>query len=855
MVLNQQPADSGIPNLYSNFSHSQQRIEINKMEFLYLVLCFFCLTFAQDIKELRYSIPEGTESGYKIGNIYQDANLDQIEQNENSTNTYYYGSYVEDKFAPYFEVDRDEGLLLSKEQIDREVLCPGARLCQFSLDVRVTEEEDNQIIVAYCKVFVVITDVNDNAPTFPESVFYLPISEASIPDTKFSLHVAEDLDSPPFGIQKYDLLKSDSDLFDLEVVKDLERDIDVRLLLLNRLDRETKESYSVTVRAIDGGSPPQTGTLHVNITVVDMNDNNPKFTKPLYIFNVAENVDVGSAIAEVSASDADSGENGRITYKLDCVRNKNSTFDIDSTTGKIKIVRKLDYEETTVHLLTVIAEDHGSSPLKDTTKVKIKVTDKNDNKPMIRLRAFNNYAQIAIYENQEPQKVVANALVTDADSGRNGKFACRLVHGDFTLRELYKREYQILSKKRFDREIQSSYNITIQCQDFGIPRLSSSKLVRVQISDQNDNAPVFSQSHYKGILHENNIVGASILRVTAEDRDEGPNRYLSYYLNGEINELLHIDVSTGLISAKAVFDYEQRPEYQFNVTARDHGHPPRASTVPVVLRVVDVNDLAPKFKLSKYAFGVTENQEKGTKVGIVSAVDLDLPPFNKFTYSLDRNVKGARAFEIDKDSGTIITRKKLDRELQSSYHLRVTAKDTGNPPLTGTAGVIVYVGDVNDNKPMIEFPNHANDTSPLSGQTPEDHVVYTVKARDIDVGNNAKLSYALRGDRHKDIFYIEEWSGKIKVKKIPESSSRLRDRHVFNLAIVVTDFGQPPQSATATLKLVIDPNLPYVPRESPKTILRKRNLIILICVTSLATIIIITLLVVLLCLRTRSLPR
>ena len=288
-----------------------------------------------------------------------------------------------------------------------------------------------------------------------------------------------------------------------------------------------------------------------------------------------------------------------------------------------------------------------------------------------------------------------------------------------------------------DREVAERHRFAVVCRDSPVDPeaiLTSTASIEVNVVDRNDHAPVFEHPVYYLTVAENSAAGTSLLRVSAVDRDSGPNGVVSYRLESapsepEAENLVRVDPETGIISAKVGFDRETLPRIIFDVLATDgDDDTPRTGRTRVHLSVADVDDQLPIFALPVYSFVVDENKPPGTGVGHVSAIDRDLEPFNKFTYAGIRyrnftsgcaNASGNRKappFRLDPVTGAITTTESLDREQCAVYE--VTIRATVSPSLSSantisgsgsSCDAIIYVTDANDNRPTFDFPKIGND--------------------------------------------------------------------------------------------------------------------------------------------------
>ena len=202
----------------------------------------------------------------------------------------------------------------------------------------------------------------------------------------------------------------------------------------------------------------------------------------------------------------------------------------------------------------------------------------NDNTPSIIVNTLSASATrvATVPEDVEVGTFVAHVIVSDPDSGRNGRSNCSLKDDNFRLHRMLETEYPLVTTRLLDRERQSAYTLDIVCQDNGRPPLWAQMALRIEVADVNDNSPRFLQGSYSAELLENNYLGASIVQVSAVDTDTSNNSMILYRLeDSEYSRYVSVDKLTGLVSAKSSFDHEQTPQLKFNVLATDRGAQPR----------------------------------------------------------------------------------------------------------------------------------------------------------------------------------------------------------------------------------------------------------------------------------------
>jgi len=430
-----------------------------------------------------------------------------------------------------FSIEPPTGLVRTATVVDRDSICPGEVDCVVELDVGVQPRHFFQLL----KLAVEIVDINDHSPRFPSSRVELEVSEATIPGVLFHISPAEDADGPHFGIAGYRVV-STSRHFDVRL-PDPDAPFESPLLvLLEPLDRELQDLHQLKIVAEDGGNPPRSGSVLLDIVVIDVNDNVPEFDKNSYKVDIVENSPASSSILSVTASDPDLGPNADVVYAFSrqSYNMASSMFGLDPTTGVISSVVPLDFEATgSSYTFDVVASNavDGSSAIRTSTaRVTVNIVDVNDNAPSLRIDAAvtgtgNSNKVISVPENCPPDSVVAHLSVTDPDTGLGGQVDCALtgnpVH--FRLVHIYDAEFQLLtsSSATLDREAADHFRLVIVCHDNAERRLSSSVELDIEVEDVDDNIPQFSRAVYNFAMNESTAPGSVIGRVMATDADTG----------------------------------------------------------------------------------------------------------------------------------------------------------------------------------------------------------------------------------------------------------------------------------------------------------------------------------------------
>ncbi|XP_042620890.1 protocadherin beta-16-like isoform X27 [Cyprinus carpio] len=639
--------------------------------------------------QVSYSIPEEMAKGSMVGNIAQDLGLDLQRLKSGKARIYTRDS------TEYVELDRNTGLLLIREKMDRESLCAKTTPCALHLQMIL----DNPM--EFYTITIEITDINDNAPSFQKKDFSFEISESAVAGAGFMLGGAFDADVGTNDLQSYSLKPTDK--FRLELHNQADGSKHVEMILEKPLDRETQSLFVLLLEAFDGGDPVLSGTVQIHITVLDNNDNAPVFTQKVYKTTITENAPKGTVLTVVSASDADEGSNSVVTYYISDTVNKNlaDMFLINEKSGELILNGHIDYEKVNHYELNIQAKDQGG--LSNACKVIIDILDINDNSPSINIVSSSH----SVSEGSKSGTVIAVLNVDDLDSGSNGQVQCVLLLNDdmsFSITSPSSSFFSLQTEQELDREREAEYNISVICTDEGVPALSSKVSLRVQISDVNDNAPVFEKSHYEACVLENNTPGLSIFTVKASDADWNQNARVSYILEDStvtgvsVSSYVSVNPESGLITAVRSFDYEQLKDFHFRVKVQDGGSPPLSSNVTVKITIKDQNDNAPQilYPVHSGASVVAEIVPRAAEVGYlvtkVVAVDVDSGQNAWLSYKLQKATDRA-LFEVDLQNGEIRTVRQVTEKDAVKQKMTVVVEDNGQPSRSAVVSINVALTD------------------------------------------------------------------------------------------------------------------------------------------------------------------
>ncbi|XP_077433244.1 protocadherin gamma-A9-like isoform X28 [Vanacampus margaritifer] len=632
--------------------------------------------------DLSYSLPEEMKRSSVVGNIAKNLGVDPKTLSARNARI-----DVEGTRKQYCDINLSTGDLITAERIDRESLCGKKPSCLIKMDI-VFENP-----LELHRMNLHIQDVNDNSPKFKNNLIEMEISESAEKGSRFSIEKAHDADIGQNAVQRYILQRNENFILAVDENK-------VELVLENKLDREKQSEMNLLLTALDGGSPQKSGTVVIHVKVLDANDNAPVFSKAFYKASLSENSPPNTIVINVSATDADEGVNGDVTYDFGHVSDDDvNLFSINPITGIIKTAGLVDFEEGISFEISVQAKD--GLGLTSYAKVIIDITDVNDNAPVINLKSLSN----PIPENVPPGTEVGIINVQDRDSGKNGQVHCSIQQNvPFKLVPSIKNYYFLVTTGQLDRELVSDYNITISATDEGSPSQSSLKTVHLTVGDINDNPPVFEEQSYNAYVGENNKAGSTLCSVSARDPDWRQNGTVIYSLlptevNGApVSSYVSVNGDTGVIHAVRSFDYEHLRSFQVHVMARDNGSPPLSSNVSVGVYVSDVNDNSPQilYPAPEGNSFMTELVPKaahgGSVVSKVIAVDADSGQNAWLSYHIVKSTDPG-LFTIGLHSGEIRTQRDISESDSMKQNLIVAVKDNGQPPLSATCSMYLLISD------------------------------------------------------------------------------------------------------------------------------------------------------------------
>lgn len=456
-------------------------------------------------------------------------------------------------------------------------------------------------------------------------------------------------------------------------------------------------------------------------------------------------------------------------------------------------------------------------------QVRVEVMDLNDHSP--NFPSASQEVEISETAGLGMQIPLDRAL--DPDAGSNGLQTYSLSANqhfalDVTTSPGEAKQPELRVIKELDREVQASFHLILTAWDKGNPPRSGSTLVHINIQDSNDNTPTFEDSCPTVELREDTALGTNVINLKATDPDQGANGKVEYsfskYTCQEVQRLFYVDQQTGAVSVKALLDYEAQSSYELIIQANDKGPNSIPSHCKVHVKLLDVNDNAPRIRMTwtppnSPGAEVLEGAPIGTFVALVTVSDADTGKNGAVNLIIKEDSGPFYLKQIHNDNYMIITAEKLDREKVMHYNITVIAQDEGSPPLSFVNYLLVSVLDENDNPPM--FFTSVYKASIKENNKPGIHAL-KIKAYDLDLDLSGKVSYYLSNDiESPKVFSVHPKTGIISIQQ-PLDYEKSKT-YVFIVEAV--DHGHPPLTSTATVQIDVEDvndNSPVIKEPKPR---------------------------------------
>ncbi|XP_055452235.1 cadherin-22 isoform X1 [Psammomys obesus] len=512
-------------------------------------------------------------------------------------------------------------------------------------------------------------------------------------------------------------------------------------------------------------------------------------------------------------SDSDEGD-GTIKYTISG-EGAGTIFLIDELTGDIHATERLDREQKTFYTLRAQARDRATNRLLEPeSEFIIKVQDINDSEP----RFLHGPYIGSVAELSPTGTSVMQVMASDADDPTYGSSA-RLVYSVLDGEQHFTVDSKTgvirTAVPDLDRESQERYEVVIQATDMAgqLGGLSGSTTVTIVVTDVNDNPPRFPQKMYQFSIQESAPIGTAVGRVKAEDSDVGENTDMTYHLREESGSggdafkvTTDSDTQEAIIVVQKHLDFESQQVHTVVLEALNKFVDPRFADLGtfrdqaiVRVAVTDVDE-PPEFQPPSGLLEVQEDAQVGSLVGVVTARDPDAAN-RPVRYAIDRDSDLEQIFDIDADTGAIVTGKGLDRETAGWHNITVLAMEADNHAQLSRASLRIRILDVNDNPPELATPYEAavcEDAKP--GQ-----LIQTISVVDRDEPQGGHRFYfrlvpEAPSNPHFSLLDIQDNTAAVHTQHV---GFNRQEQDVFLLPILVVDSGPPTLSSTGTLTIRI----------------------------------------------------
>lgn len=654
---------------------------------------------------------------------------------------------------------------------------------------------------------IFVNDINDHPPVFEQSVYRVNISEEVPLGSYVRGLTATDRDSGLNANLRYSIVSGNElGWFHISEHSGLVTTAGPEggtaghaggASVTSGLDRETTSQVVLNISARDQGVQPKFSYAQLVVTILDINDNKPRFSQPEgYQVSLAENSPSGTELLVLSAVDGDLGDNGTIRFSLQEAEpavvavgpssvTPRQVFRLDPVSGKLSTISQLDREEQAHFSLQVLATDLGSPPLSSVARVNVSLLDVNDNSPVFYPVQYFAHIQ----ENEPAGTYVTTVSATDPDMGPNGTVKYSISAGDTSRFQVHGKTGIITTKIALDREEKTAYQLQIVATDGGHLQSQNQAIVTITVLDTQDNPPVFSQGMYGFVVFENVALGYHVGTVFASTMDLNTN--ISYLITtGDQRGMFAINKVTGQITTASIIDREEQAFYQLKVVAS--GGAVTGDTI-VNITVKDLNDNSPHFIHAVESVNVVENWKAGHTIFQAKALDPDEGVNGMVLYSLKQNPKGL--FSINEQTGAISLIGQLDINA-GTYQVEILASDMGVPQLSSTFVLTVSVHDVNDNPPV--FDQLSYEITILESE-PVNSRFFKVHATDKDSGVNGEIAYSIIEGNAGDAFGIFP-DGQLYIKS--ELDRELQERYI--LLVVASDRAVEPLNATVNITVILE---------------------------------------------------
>uniref|UniRef100_A0A336M3D8 CSON011390 protein n=1 Tax=Culicoides sonorensis TaxID=179676 RepID=A0A336M3D8_CULSO len=639
-----------------------------------------------------------------------------------------------------------------------------------------------------CNVNITIRDVNNHAPQFTRTEYMVTIEENLPIGTIVEEVNATDLDTGINAEIRYRIQQGNFDDFTIDNQSGI-------VTISRKLDFDRRNTYQIEIVASDSGTPSLSGTATLVVNIMNSYDKAPYFTPATQRAEISEDAEIGTLVHALMAFNPNNETSEALDYlatepitavdkdgkELNNSEEFKDLFRVDNT-GKVYVNKPLKRDTFAVIRITVVVRNKTAPTIPEGKGLLIiTIIDVNEFPPVFASPWTPETPKyhFQVVEEQPIDTILTTLQASDLDSTIA---EYKLNENDYFL--INNMTGLITSKKRIDYEKVKTIQLIAIVTDTGIPQLSSTATINIDVININDNDPIFDMDIYNFTVIENSPRGTIVGQIRATDNDDGQFGNIEYSLVGDYASFFEIESKTGEITVRNNSALDREVDEEMTITGVATDLAPltvrSSTTVPINIRILDDNDNPPVFSQRIYYANVAENAAFNPPAAIlqVSASDRDEGAAKIVKYFIKSGNRD-NTFILDPDSGILYPRKGLAGQ-KGQFTIEIEARDgVGQGPHTDNAEIIIEVHSINQHRPKFIMPALANATIEIpENSATADYLMMTVKAEDPDEGDNGKLAYHLQvkneNVQETEEFTIDEMSGELRVKKNLDRKTRAR---------------------------------------------------------------------------------
>ena len=701
-------------------------------------------------------------------------------------------------FESFFSINANTGSVSLIRTFDRDMQTPPGLFTVFLIITAC----DTYTPVDQCSnspLTIIVFESNDNLPIFSQNTYIVTESEFFPVNEIIATVNCTDADRGTGAFEQYIIsgiipVETPNDTFAIDTITG-------NITLLRPLDYEFTQVYEIIVLCRDTEGVEDNATILISVT--DENDNSPNVTTFFNnVIDINDRIPINSGILQFQCTDEDSNENGNITYSIDV---DNSSFTIDDITGNVTVSSSLvlpDDVFTTIVNFTLVCSDQGNPPLSDYTAVVVEIYKDDSTAPIIINSSISN-GLVSISESDPIGTQLLQVMAVDTTSPEL-IYSLRDESSPGTF-EINSNSGVIILTEELDREMNDMYSFSVVVTEVRVaPGMeeSAEAAVVVEILDENDNDPVFSEVIYMTTVSEDLAIGEMVINVSCSDADVGVNdTSIDYLITGgspyeTFPGTFAIDETTGTITILSSLDYEFSPTYTIDVVCLDSGGRQNGTTIEIT--VTDVNDNTP-IPTMAYDDVIQVNDQSEVTFSVVQfqCTDEDSSENANITYSIDFN---NGSFTIDEITGNVAVASSLilpEDVFERDLNITVVCSDQGNPSLSASSTISFEIYKNDSTPPVIDRDSISNSSLGVPSVSISEGALLGTQLVQIQAmdATSPSLRYSLVNESSPGVFEINPTSGVITL-------SQPLDREVietYTFTVVATEVRVAPGLARTDL--------------------------------------------------------